>query len=70
MKYYLIKYFAVMRMTWIQTLEYKANALVGTFAIFSGLIIEYLIWSQVFESRNLTEIRGFTFNGMMAYIFL
>ena len=57
-------------MTWIQALEYKANAIVGTFAIFSGLIIEYLIWNQVFESQGASEIRGFTFKGLMAYIFL
>ena len=59
-----------MRMTWIEALEYKANAIVGTFAIFSGLIIEYLIWTQVFESRGVEQIRGFSFNGLMAYIFL
>ena len=57
-------------MTWIQTLEYKANAIVGTFAIFSGLIIEYLIWRQVFHTQGVIEIRGFTLNGLMAYIFL
>ena len=70
MKSQLIKYFAVIRMTWIQTLEYKANAFVGTFAIFSGLVIEYLIWKQVFHAQDIVEIRGFTFNGLMAYIFL
>ena len=64
------KYFAVIRMTWIQTLEYKANAIVGTFAIFSGLLIEFLIWKQVFLTQNITELRGFTFNGLMVYIFL
>tara|TARA_B100000945_G_scaffold314650_1_gene312539 strand:+ start:826 stop:1635 length:810 start_codon:yes stop_codon:yes gene_type:complete len=70
MKSWLIKYFSVVRMTWIQTLEYKANALVGTFAIFSGLFIEFLIWKQVFQAQNINEIRGFTFNGLMVYIFL
>lgn len=64
------KYFSVIKMTWVQTLEYKANAIVGAFAIFSGLLIEFLIWKQVFQMQNLTEIRGFTFNGLMVYIFL
>ena len=64
------KYFAVIRMTWIHTLEYKANAIVGTFAIFSGLLIEFLIWKQIFATQNVSEIRGFTFNGLMVYIFL
>ena len=67
---WLVKYFSVIRLTWIQTLEYKANAIVGAFAIFSGLIIEFLIWKQVFEAQELNEIRGFTFSGLMAYIFL
>ena len=69
MNSYLKKYFSVVRMTWIQALEYKANAIVGTFAIFSGLAIEFLIWKQVFQTQDLQEIRGFTFNGLMAYIF-
>ena len=70
MKAWIEKYLAIVRMTWIQTLEYKANAIVGTFAIFSGLLIEFLIWKQVFQTQNITEVRGFTFNGLMAYIFL
>ena len=70
MKPWIEKYLAVIRMTWIQSLEYKANAIIGTFAIFSGLIIEFLIWKQVFSAQETTEIRGFTFNGLMAYIFL
>jgi ABC-2 type transport system permease protein len=57
-------------MTWIQALEYKANTVVGTFAIFSGLVIEFLIWKQIFETQGLEEIRGFTFSGLMVYIFL
>ena len=57
-------------MTWIQSLEYKANTIVGVFAIFSGLAIEFLIWKQVFLAQGITEIRGFTFNGLIAYIFL
>ena len=70
MKAWIEKYLAIVRMTWRQTLEYKANAIVGTFAIFSGLLIEFLIWKQVFQTQNITEVRGFTFNGLMAYIFL
>ena len=70
MKAWLQKYFAVIKMTWIQSLEYKANTMVGTFAIFSGLAIEFLIWKQVFQTQNISEIRGFTFKGLMVYIFL
>ena len=70
MNSYFKKYFYVVRMTWIQALEYKANAIVGTFAIFSGLAIEFFIWKQVFQTQDLQEIRGFTFNGLMTYIFL
>ena len=51
MKAWIDKYFSVIRMTWIQALEYKANAIVGTFAIFSGLAIEFLIWKQVFQAK-------------------
>ncbi len=64
------KYAYIIKMTWIQALEYKANTLVGAFAIFSGLIIEYLIWNQIYSTEGVVEIRGFTFPGLMVYIFL
>lgn len=64
------KYFSVIRMTWIQALEYKANLYVGVFAIFSGLLIEYLIWKQIFVTRGESTIRGFELNQLIAFIFL
>ena len=64
------KYSAVLKINWIQALEYRANALVGIIAIFSGLLIEYQIWSLIFNSQNLTEVRGFSFNELMVFIFL
>ena len=70
MRVWISKYFSVVKMTWVQTLEYKSNAIVGAFAIFSGLLIEFLIWKQVFQIQGITEIRGFTFLGLMVYIFL
>ena len=66
----LIKYFSIIKITWIQTLEYRMNAIVGTFAIFSGLLIEYFIWFYIFQAQGISEIRGFTFNSLMVYIFL
>ena len=70
MNVWINKYFSVVRMTWIQSLEYKANAIVGTFAIFSGLAIEFLIWKQVFYTQDIMQVRGFTFDELMVYIFL
>ena len=70
MKFIFEKYYSVIRMTWIQALEYKANVIVGTFAIFSGLIIEFLIWKQIFLIQGINELRGFTFKGLIVYIFL
>ncbi len=64
------KYSAVIRMTWIQALEYKANSLVGTFAIISGVFIEYLLWKRIFLTRGVSVINGFTFGDLMVYIFL
>ena len=57
-------------MAWIHALEYKANLYVGLFAIFSGLLIEYLIWKQIFIVQDVEYIRGFSFRGLMAFIFL
>jgi len=67
---FLKKYSAVIKMTWIQTLEYRANLYVGLFSIFSGILIEYLIWKQIFISRGTELIRGFTLNELVAFIFL
>ena len=65
----LSKYAAVIRMTWIQSLEYKANIVVGAFAILSGVTIEYSLWNRIFITRGITEIGGFTFNSLIIYIF-
>ena len=64
-----IKYYTVMRMTWIQALEYKANTIVGLFAVFSGVLIEYILWDRIYETRDLNIINGFTLNQLMVYIF-
>ncbi len=66
---WLKKYYAVVKVTWIQTLEYRANALVGIFAIFSGLLIEYLLWKRIFLTRNVEIINGFTFEQLIVYLF-
>ena len=64
------KYSAVLKINWIQALEYRANALVGVVAIFSGLFIEYQIWSLIFISQELTNVNGFEFKELMVFIFL
>ena len=70
------KYFSVLRINWIQALEYRGNALIGLFAIFSGLFIEYQIWTLIFDSSNYTEIaisgsdQKFNFLQLIVFIFL
>jgi len=64
------KYISVLRMNWIQALEYRANALVGVFAIISGLFIEYQIWSLIFDAKKVTTIKNFTFDELIVFIFL
>ena len=64
------KYIAVLRMNWIQAIEYRANANVGVFAIISGLFIEYQIWSLIFDAKGATTIKNFTFDELIVFIFL
>ena len=64
-----IKYYTVMRMTWIQALQYKANTVVGLFAVFSGILIEYILWERIYETRGLEVINGFTLDQLIVYIF-
>ena len=73
------KYYSVLKMSWIQTLEYRANAVVGAFAVLSGLLIEYLLLSKVFveEINNNSPIINssgeasfISFNHLIVYIML
>ena len=41
------KYNSILRASIITALEYKANSIVGLFAIFTGLLIEYLIVAPI-----------------------
>ena len=70
MSKWLSKYFSVLKVTWIQTLEYKANAVVGLFAILSGILIEFMIWDRVFSASGKDTINGFSFMGLMSFIFI
>ena len=67
------KYFSVLRINWIQALEYRANALIGLFAVLSGLFIEYQLWSLIGIDKlpsNAFGGRGLTFNEFIIFIFL
>ena len=70
------KYFSILRINWIHALEYRANALIGLFAILSGLFIEYQIWSLIFSSKSQDSIaikgaaNGYTFEQLIIFIFL
>jgi len=72
----LFKYFSILRINWIHSLEYRANALIGLFAIISGLFIEYQIWSLIFSTNNHSVIpmegvkNGYTFEQLLIFIFL
>ncbi len=71
----MIKYLSILRINWIHALEYRANALIGLFAILSGLFIEYQIWSLIFDSNNSEIImagssKALTFQELIVFIFL
>tara|TARA_B100000029_G_scaffold141295_1_gene136502 strand:+ start:2282 stop:3097 length:816 start_codon:yes stop_codon:yes gene_type:complete len=72
----LSKYFSILRINWINALEYRGNALIGLFAILSGLFIEYQIWSLIFVSNNYSKItmdgveKGYNFEQLIVFIFL
>ena len=72
----MLKYFSILRINWIHSLEYRANALIGLFAILSGLFIEYQIWTLIFESNNHSPISMagtseiFSFDKLIVFIFL
>ena len=67
----MFKYFSILRINWVHSLEYRANALIGLFAIISGLFIEYQIWSLIFSTNNHSVIpmegvkNGYTFEQLL-----
>ena len=49
------KYTAVLKINWIQALEYRANAVVGVIAILSGLLIyRFLRKRRFIHSKRLS----------------
>ena len=72
----MFKYLSILRINWIHSLEYRANALIGLFAILSGLFIEYQIWSLIFDTNNQSPIsmsgtsEAFSFDRLIVFIFL
>jgi len=72
----LLKYLSILRINWIHSLEYRANALIGLFAILSGLFIEYQIWSLIFSANKYSVIQmegveaGYSFKQLIVFIFL
>ena len=64
------KYSSILRASVITALEYKANSIVGLFAIFTGLLIEYLVWSMVYQSETANVDSEWPFDRLIAYIFL
>ena len=64
------KYLSVLRINWVQALEYRSNALIGLFAILSGLFIEYQIWDLIYTAKDQEKIGGFLKEEMIAFIFL
>ena len=48
------KYSSILRASIIMALEYKASSIVGLFAIFTGLLIEYLVWDMIYSPSNFT----------------
>ena len=72
----MFKYLSILRINWIHSLEYRANALIGLFAILSGLFIEYQIWALIFSQNNYSSINmdgvnsGYSFEQLIVFIFL
>ena len=70
------KYLSILRINWINALEYRGNVLIGLFAILSGLFIEYQIWSLIFGVNNHSVIamegveNGYSFKQLIVFIFL
>jgi len=67
---YLSKYLAILRVSFAERMTYRADFLIGTILRFLPMITTILLWQAIYTGSKKTELAGFKYNEMIAYLLL
>ena len=64
------KYLNILRISLIERMTYRGDFLLGTILRFLPLITTILLWQAIYDGSGKTELSGFRYNEMIAYLLL
>lgn len=66
----LVKYARIFRVALIERMTYRSDFLVGTVLRFLPIVTTVLLWRAIYEGSGQTELGGFNYREMIAYLLL
>jgi len=63
------KYSQIYKLGFKKAYQYRANFLIGLVSVIFPLIIQYFLWSGLFNSSAENTVFGYTFSQMISYVF-
>ncbi|WP_165073700.1 ABC transporter permease [Paludisphaera rhizosphaerae] len=66
----LVKYARIFRVSLIERMTYRSDFLIGTLLRFLPIITTVLLWKAIYEGSGQTQIGGFNYREMIAYLLL
>jgi ABC-2 type transport system permease protein len=64
------KYFKILRVSLIERMTYRGDFLLGTILRFLPLVTTILLWKAIYESSGQSQLAGFHYREMIAYLLL
>jgi ABC-2 type transport system permease protein len=64
------KYAKIFRASLVERMTYRADFLIGTILRFLPMITTILLWRAIYEGSGRTELAGFRYREMIAYLLL
>jgi ABC-2 type transport system permease protein len=67
---YVSKYLAILRVSFSERMTYRIDFLIGIILRFLPMITTILLWQAIYAGSQKTELAGFKYNEMIAYLLL
>jgi ABC-2 type transport system permease protein len=64
------KYFKIFRASLVERMAYRSDFLFGTVLRFLPMVTTILLWQAIYEGAGKTELAGFRYRDMIAYLLL
>lgn len=64
------KYFKIFRASLVERMAYRSDFLLGTVLRFVPMVTTILLWQAIYEGAGQTELAGFRYRDMIAYLLL